>query len=471
MPYLPRSESGATLATPRHAWPARPHDPRDIVRYLAEFGFTLADLEPEQLAMFVAARNAAPYIEELEIPVASQPSEQEGANLAERETQRTLQLTTCRSEELESRLPSDEMDVSLVGSTEDLPRVFPTQWLLEETVPALFYSKLAGRELLMPIWQRPQVTTETSSGESPERELVEDAAEEDRTRQHAHVLLDCSRTMNDHDRRGTIARGLALAVLERGFQQGARLNLRPFTAKVGQLSSGSGAEALHAISRRVITLANAGQTRIPGALETAVADVRRGGACPRADIVLISDGISRLQQSPLQDEKLHSFILGDLFEKKGENQTIATLKSWSTTFQRIWCNRFGELLAPHRRDLQAAQAVLRAAQAQAVPLDRNQRRRLLANVQSLLTAFETIPEQAESPGAELAVLREELDQAERLLPIASGPAEEKLEANGEPCDGPLRGSWGRGRLRLPDWAWLRRLVARVWNAIVRRVRQ
>lgn len=461
MPYPVRSQ------TPLNA--------PDLVSYLAEFGWTLADLEPAQLAMFVAARNAAAYVAELEIPVASQPSDLEGENLAERETQRTLQLTTYQSQDLESRLPSDEMDVASAACTEDLPRIFPTQWLLEETQPELFYRQLATQELLMPIWQRPQRTRQSDAGESPERELVEDAAEADTARQHAHVLLDCSRTMDDRDRRGTIARGLALAVLYGGYQQGARLNLRPFTAKVGQLSSGSGPQGLHTISQRLLALANAGQTRIQGALESAVADVRQGGACQRADIVLITDGISRLQQSPFEDEKLHVLIVGDLFEKRGENRTIATLKSWSTTFQRVWCNRFADLLAPGPRDLAAAQAVLRWVQGEQqlglAPLDAQQIGRVVANVAALLTAFEQVPERAEPLAAELAVLREELAEAQQLLATCSGPAAEELKSKGEDSrDASLAGRRSRGSLRLPDWAWLRRLLAALWRRLLGRRR-
>ena len=48
--------------------------------------------------------------------------------------------------------------------------------------------------------------------------------------------------MQDRDRRGTVARGLALEFLRQGRKQGAWLNLRPFAVEVGALSSGAGDE-------------------------------------------------------------------------------------------------------------------------------------------------------------------------------------------------------------------------------------
>jgi hypothetical protein len=461
------------------AWLGRSRERVNIVEYLADFGFTLGDLRTDQLSMFVAARNAAPYVEELEIPIATQPDETAGTTLAERETQRTLQLTTYASDDLESRLPTDEMDVSLAQNAEDLPRIFPTQWLLEETQPALFYKKLADRELLMPVWQRQAANPEDSQGDALERELVEDGAAADSAKQHAYVLLDTSRTMNDHDRRGTVARGLTLAFLRNGHQQRARLNLRPFTAAVGELSSGVGYDELHAIARRIVDLPNAGQTRIQTALEQAVADIRSTGLCWRADIVLITDGISRLLENPLGEEKLHTFILGDLFEKEGEANTVATLKEWSTTFQRVWKNRFADILAPTLDDVRAASAVLDAtlSQENRGSAEPESLRRLLANVKMLLDQYKASQDTSVPLPPEIAGLREQLEEDERALSAASEttPVEPPpgVEASGRvslELWGP-DGARGTPTMQPGLWLWLRRLGERAWTWTVEQCRR
>lgn len=339
--------------TATRAWPLP-----DIVGYVGEFGLSLEELRPEQVAMFIVARNVGPFVEGLEVPVATEANPAGETTLVENETENVVEHTAFQRMYLDSRLPTDEMDVSVIRSVEDLPRIFPTQWLLEEARPELFYAKLAGQELLVPEWQRPTEETQDSYDETQERELLEAQGNPQSAKQHAYVLLDTSRSMSDRDRRGTVARGLSLAFLLLGFQQRARLNLRPFTAKLGELSSGAGRDALCTIAQRTIELPNAGQTRIQAALEQAVLDIRQTGPCRRASIMLITDGISRITKKPLADEKLHTFLLGDLLEDARTTGTIRTLKAWSTSFHRVWTNRFAEVLAPTLADLSATGQLL-----------------------------------------------------------------------------------------------------------------
>ena len=371
------------IPTPKNATPP------EVVTYLGEFGIDLSDLAPEQVAMFVAARNAARYVESLELPVASKPEPSHGASLAERELEMILQRTAHDSAYHETSLPADDMGVGAIGSSHDLPRLFPTQWLLEDVQPTLFYHKLADGELLMPVWQRPSSGCHNSYDDTPARDLIDNAATPTARRQHAYVLLDVSRSMNDRDRRGTVARGLALAFLRHGQRGRCHLNCRPFNAEVQALSSGRGEGALEQLARRIIALPNAGQTRIQAALETAVQDVRRTGPCRRADIMLISDGISRLTRCPLSREALHTFILGELPESSREPRqamvlphehvnlsqaaartgdpasggteadSIAVLEGWSKSFHQVGAPEFTRLLTPSRADVQAATRLLR----------------------------------------------------------------------------------------------------------------
>jgi len=438
-------------------------DVPDLISYLAEYDLTLVDLAPEQLSMFVAARNLAHRVRGLEVDVGSQHRE-DGDALAERQTDRVLDLTAYDSQSLESHLPADEMEVDRIRGVEDLSRIFPLQWMWESAWPELFWIKLAQRELLMPEWQRPAEKPRDASEPSSQRELADEPCAAQAARQHAYVLLDTSSTMQDRDRRGTVARGLALEFLRRGHQQRIQLNVRPFAAEVGPLSSGAGPDAYHAIVRRIVELPNSGQTRIQTALEQAVDDIRSQGPCRGASILLITDGISRLTANPLAGETLHTFILGDLFEDKEKTGTISTLKAWSHTFHRVWGNQFSEILAPAWRDCQTAGRLLEAAlETRAndpAAFEPGKLDRLLRNVQLLVKEYRRSLGKETPVEPEVVSLEKQLTRVEVMLRVARTQSPEPPVSHSVPGKQPggsegLRrtwrlsffGGWGTGQRR------------------------
>ncbi len=446
----------------------------DLIRYLAEFDLSLVDLTAEQVAMFLAARNVAGYVKGLEAPVGSRRRERAEAVLHAQEADRTVDLATYDTAALDMQLPTDGMEVSQIRGVEDLSRIFPIQWLLEELRPDLFYAKLAQRELFMPQWQRLAPGPPDLEEETEDRRRTDEEAAAEWTKQHAYVLLDVSSTMRDRDRRGTVARGLALEFLRHGHEQGAWLNLRPFAVEVGTLSSGEGDDEFRAMARRIVDLANLGQTRIQTALEQAVADIRGAGPCRGADIMLITDGISRLLTNPLGDEKLHTFIVGDLFEEQAESGTISTLKLWSESFHRIWTNRFAEILAPTWQDCQAAgrflQKVLEECRADPSRFDPPELDRLLKNVRYLVREFRRLLGKRAPAPPEVRALEGELAAAERRLRRAldQAPATAGQDLPG-PQQGPFSWRWSAGRSSdgpresFGLWDYLKRLAIRAWD--------
>jgi hypothetical protein len=447
---------------PREGEPAaRRRAPKSgLVEYLAEFGLRLADLTPGQLRMFLAARNLGEELVGLEIEVGSQASPQPPGALLEVRTERTLEQTAFGEGWIDSRLPADEMDVQQLQSVEDLPRIFPTQWLLEELNPDLFYARLAQGELLVPVWQRPGRSPRDGQGEVDDTDLVDQQAKVEESKLHAYVLLDTSRTMNHHDRRGTVARGLALAFLLKGHHQRARLHLRPFAEQVGELSSGTGPNELTAIARRIIELPNAGQTRIQTALQQAVRDIRAGGPFLGAAVMLVTDGISRLGQNPLAEERLHTFLVGDLLDDEQES-TVATLRAWSRSFHRIWPNRFGQWIIPSVEDCRQVLEALQQA-AQAAPAD--EAARLLASARALIEDLRRSLPRKEIIPPEIRQLQQSLRQAEADLPEAVGRALAEENAGRQARGGSGRGNqWGTGKSRWLEilqraLRWLGRLV-------------
>ncbi|NUQ62917.1 MAG: VWA domain-containing protein [Pirellulales bacterium] len=396
----------------------------DLVQYLAQFGLDLSDVRPQQTFMFLAARNAAHYLDDLEVPIGVESRRTSDASLLEREDESILDVIASDDRSLESHLPADEMDVRLIRSTEDLPRIFPLEWLWEVYFPGLFYAKLAQRELLMPEWQRAEPGAGELAQEIFRREVVEDSSIDESPRLHAYVLLDTSTTMQDHDRRGIIARGLALEFLRRSHRQGARLLLRPFTDETGELSVGYGWDDFLAITRRLIELPNAGQTRIQAALEQVVQDLRGAGPCLGANILLITDGISRLSQNPLTREELHTFILGDLYDEQRAAGAIATLKEWSRTFRRVWQTRFPEILTPTQDDCRQSVLFLQSALdgRSDVPGGNARLRRVLENSKALLREFKRSLARGTPLPPDIRALEGQLDELEHTLPPESAPA-------------------------------------------------
>ncbi|RCK74448.1 MAG: hypothetical protein OZSIB_1064 [Candidatus Ozemobacter sibiricus] len=341
---------------------ARLDEKTGLLGCLDAFGVRLGDLRPGQVPMFLAARRLAELVRGLGVKAAGQPTHgpapmrptpQSAAEASERGGGGPSQTV--------GRMPTDDMHLGFLHDTEELPAIFPDQWLMEEVAPDWFYSKLAAHDLRLPLWEQEIMNGRGAAGLTAD-DLMPGHGRDDRDalrRPHAYLLLDVSGSMVDGDRRGTVARGLALAFVHEGWRQGARLLLRPFASTVGDLLSGSSAAPFHRIVRRIIALENAGETGLQGALEQAVADIRAGGRGARADIMLITDGVSRLGRNPLEGERLHCFVLGadQWCDGPVEHDAIRKLQEWSTTWHRLRTERFPSLITPTAGDLAELQQI------------------------------------------------------------------------------------------------------------------
>ncbi len=463
------------LSTPGSTRPKTAYEAYDLVRYLALFDLDLGQLEPEQVSMFIAARAASEYVEDLAIPIATRPKPDEETTVREIETELPIALTGYVSDPVGADLPSNDMDVTTIQSSEQLARIFPNQWLLEDVCPDAFYAKVAQRELLMPQWQRPTQNPEDSYDDSPDHERIEDEALPDTPKQHAYLLLDTSRTMCDHDRRGPVARGLALAFLLKGHQQRSQLNFRPFTDQAADLSSGTSRDDFHNIVRRVIDIPNAGQTRIQQALEQAVHDVRNDGPCLRADVMLISDGISRLTENPFRGEHLHTFLVSDLMAEDESTGIIRILRDWSRTFRRVWKSRFKEILSPTIVDLQAANAQLRALADGATDEDAARLHQMLENVKYLASELKRAAGKKAPVPPEVQAIERELATTEKQMPAPPAAPTQSRSAESASPQGSMETSLTSGTAMAPAgeslglWKLVRRLAAGFWRMTVGRL--
>ena len=168
----------------------------------------------------------------------------------------------------------------------------------------------------------------------------------------------------------------------------------------------------------MIDIPNAGQTRIQQALEQAVHDVRNAGPCLRADVMLISDGISRLTENPFRGEHLHTFLVADLMAEDESTGIVRTLRDWSDTFRRVWKSRFAEILTPAITDLQAASAQLRAMAGRTDVSDEESLRvhQMLENVKYLVGELKRAAGKKAPVPPEVQAIERELATTEKQLP-------------------------------------------------------
>lgn len=339
-------------------------DDNNLLAYAATFGLKLEDLNPQQILVLLAARGAEKHVRDLKIPMSERSVDSGRRILVEREVERVIEKTAYRESEKPSAVPADRMDLTNLEAPEQLPQVLPGEWLIEDVAPETFLRKLRERTLLRREWREPTRTPITSHETIKEKVLVEEPAPPEIHKQHACVLLDISGSMiESEDGRNVVAAGLALAFLRNGFKQRAHLSLRMFNGYVFDRLQGSSAEDLKRIAWRILNIEWGGGTDIQDALKTAVADIHEGGAFTRADILLISDGLSWLGSNPLEQIKLHTFLLGlSAQQLKDANcrNAVNTLSSWSTTLKIFGSSRFAGIVLPSRQDLDDIEKSIRS---------------------------------------------------------------------------------------------------------------
>lgn len=299
--------------------------------YIVEFGFNPRDgaLPPRYFTQFYLAQKLEKYIKDLKISIATDPNETGPVQLIEREVEKTREKTIYTEGEQEVDFPSDTMDIDTIDTVVEIPEILQTEWLQEEVNPELFYQKAVNQELLKPEWKEATRTPKISQETVKEKELVEVQAPPTTKKQHAYVLRDISSsTVSAGDGRDSIIRALALAFLKQGYSQGSRLAVRDFNQVPQPLQDGTTKEDLKRIAQKLLTGHISGDTDIQLALETAAKDIRKTGKFQRADILLLSDGLSELGSNPLGEIKLHTIIVGS-------GLPSSDLERWSTSYTHI----------------------------------------------------------------------------------------------------------------------------------------
>lgn len=371
MPNIDHPNQRAAEAEPEHFDDILSADQAEreqgLAGFIKQFGFDISELDPGSVMKFVAARNLAKHIEKLKIPVAAQITVSGKMQLVEREIEEVIEHTSYREHEEKSDTPADNMNLDMVSGPQDLPEVVPSEWLLDDVAPDLFLQRLAQREALKREWRQVSRKPETSYETVKRKEVFEAPAPPESERQHAYVLIDTSGSMGAGDGREIVAAGLALAFLLKGHKEGSNLNFRPFAGGVHKQHSAKSDVEFKAMASAILRLNSGGGTNICGALETAVRDIKAGGEFSRADILLITDGLSDLYANPLGQVKLHSFVVGnilsglrDLSDRRWAKRNLKELKNWSDNFKKIGTRDIKHIITPSDEDLAELESMVRS---------------------------------------------------------------------------------------------------------------
>lgn len=410
-----------------------------LPRYLARFGIhELGALTPSQLFIFVAARNLAWTTDRFALPPgeATAPGD-------ERLPQSPRPAPDPITAPLQSRDTwSDDRESAPIASASDLPYIYPSEWRLRQASPSLFYLKVLEREVRMPrvVLREPEAG---DAGDEPLSRAAPEPRPDAPPAPNAYVLVDCSQSMASRDRRGLVARGAALAFLLAAWRSGYHLRARPFRDDAGGLAEGSGRDGLLTVAREVLRWRDEGSTSIQTACDTVEEEFLAAGTERRLDLLIISDGISRLNpRKPAATAHIHALIIHGAGEDEAraprrtarlfvdasdeENERPESeiergrrilRENWCDpgSFVDLWSDQREQALRPRASDVFALVELLRETEVEIRATLLPERLKLLAhrvrNIAAILAAY---PPETEADGLDPQRLKEYQAQAEAL---------------------------------------------------------
>lgn len=309
--------------------------------YLAQFGILdIGELNRDQLLAFVAARNLESCVDILGMPTGKNRQTDRDAYLKEHLNNRPTSFPFA-FEAFRTVNSVGEYEVRSIRNLDELRLLLPHELLLSELAPDEFLRRLADEDLLV----RTRAPRPPQQIDHNEDATVTDnaAAEADALSPVARVVLDGSESMsNPKDRRGIVAKGFALAFELRAFRANCNVSFRAFNTGVSELIEGSSEADFRAIVRAILGLHFEGQTDIQNALFETAHDNRTPHSA--SHILLLTDGMSRLRENPLENATLHTFVFAS--EDPSDDRAINMQRRDSLNTLREWSDSFGKVLAP-----------------------------------------------------------------------------------------------------------------------------
>ncbi len=269
----------------------------DFFARMEDFGFfdTVSEHLPEE---FTAVYEIARVIENMDHALGAQLAPVLAMADGEGSTADT------HDEIIPNIVPAEEYEADLLRTMNELPRIYPHQFLLPDNV---FYQRLAERSLWLPRPRPPHTYRFQSQS---------DTFKPDHRKQKVYILFDVSRSMNLHWRIH-LAKAIAFIFLRRNMRELGTVFLRTFAENVNELRTAHDVPGFNAmITELMHTKALGKGTLLQKALVTAIEDIRKTQSISDSEILVITDGAAHIELQKVRDLlggsiKVHTVKIGD----------------------------------------------------------------------------------------------------------------------------------------------------------------
>lgn len=186
-------------------------------------------------------------------------------------------------------MPGEEYDADLIRNVQELPAIYPYQFLLPENV---FYQRLVERSLWLPRPRPPQNYRYQSES---------DTFKPDHRKQKVYLLFDISRSMNLHWRIH-LAKAIAFIFLRRNMKELGTVYFRTFADTVGDLQTANDIPSFNRLISDIMHMKALGKgTFLQKALMTAIEDIRSLHSLSDAEILVVTDGAAHIELAKLRE--------------------------------------------------------------------------------------------------------------------------------------------------------------------------
>lgn len=186
-------------------------------------------------------------------------------------------------------LPAEEYEADLIRTVQELPAIYPYQFLLPENV---FYQKLVERSLWLPRPRPPRTFRYQSDS---------DIFKPDHRKQKVYVLFDVSKSMN-LNWRIHVAKAIAYIFLTRNMKELGTVYFRTFADTIGDLQKAHDVPSFRELISSIMhQSANGKGTALNKALLTAIEDIRSLNSLSDSEILVITDGAAHIELARLRE--------------------------------------------------------------------------------------------------------------------------------------------------------------------------
>ncbi len=209
-------------------------------------------------------------------------------------------------------LPGEEYEADLLRNVQELPAIYPYQFLLPDNV---FYQKLVERSLWLPRPRPPQNYRYQSES---------DIFKPDHRKQKVYLLFDISRSMNMHWRIH-LAKAIAFIFLQRNMKELGTVYFRTFAEGVGDLRTATDVPSFNALISEIMHTKALGKgTVLQKALTTAIEDIKSLHTLSDSEILVITDGAAHIELQKLRDMMGSNIRINTV--KIGDERIVADAK-------------------------------------------------------------------------------------------------------------------------------------------------